>query len=151
MTRLLPLFVLLLPLAEIAGFIVVGQHIGLWPTLSLVILSAVAGVVVMRAQGFGALARLRKTAGEGVLPGKELLDTAAIVLGGLLLFIPGFLTDLAGIALFFPPVRHWLWNRLRRSIVVVDISGGRDPRRDGRDATRTIDLDSDDFHRDDRP
>ena len=78
---LLPLFFLLLPLAEIACFILVGRRIGLFPTLSLVVFSAVAGVVLMRIQGFGVLARLRQSAQEGRAPGNfwvahEALETA---------------------------------------------------------------------------
>jgi len=147
----LPLFVLLLPLAEIAGFILVGRSIGLWPTLSLIILSAVVGIMLMRVQGFGVLTRLRRTASEGGLPGKELADGAMVVLAGLLLLIPGFLTDLLGIALLFPPIRRGLWNRLTRSFVVVDMPGAPDPGREDPPRPRTIDLDSDDFRRDDRP
>ena len=148
---LLPLFFLLLPLAEIAGFIVVGRQIGLWSTLFLVVLSAVAGVVLMRVQGFGALARLRQTAQTGRAPGKELLDTAMILIAGILLLIPGFLSDIVGLALFFPPFRRFLWNRLMRNVVVVDIGGKRPGPGPQTEPQRTIDLDDEDFRRDDRP
>lgn len=148
---LLSLFFLLLPLAEIACFILVGRRIGLFPTLSLVVFSAVAGIVLMRIQGFGVLARLRRSGQEGRAPGKELLDAAMILIAGILLLIPGFLTDIVGLALFLPPVRTFLWNRLMRNVVVVDI-GGRQPGGHPRtSAERTIDLDEGDFHRDDRP
>ncbi|MFC3073919.1 FxsA family protein [Shinella pollutisoli] len=147
---LLPLFFLLLPLAEIAGFILVGRRIGVWPTLGLVVLSAVAGVVLIRVQGFGALARLRQAAAGGDEPGRALLDTAMIVLAGFLLLIPGFLTDIIGLLLFLPPFRRWLWNRIRRNFVVVDISAGprRSPPDDG--PQRTIELGEDEFRRDER-
>ena len=56
---LIPFFILLLPLAEIACFILVGRRIGLFSTLSLVVLSAVVGIVLIRIQGFGVLTRLR--------------------------------------------------------------------------------------------
>ncbi|WP_411036230.1 FxsA family protein [Shinella sp. BYT-45] len=151
MRFLVPLFVLLLPLAEIACFILVGRRIGLLATLSLVVLSAVAGIVLMRIQGFGVLARLRQAGQEGRAPGKELLDAAMILIAGILLLIPGFLTDLVGLALFLPPVRNFLWNRLMRNVVVVDIGGMRPGRRPQTGPQRTIDLDEDDFHRDDRP
>lgn len=147
--RLVPLFILLLPLAEIAGFILVGRRIGLFPTLALVLLSAVAGIVLMRVQGFGVLARLRRSGQEGHAPGKELLDAAMILIAGILLLIPGFLSDIVGLALFLPPVRALLWNRLMRNMVVVDIGGMPPGNRPRTDAPRTIDLDEDDFHRDD--
>ena len=146
--RLIPLFILLLPLAEIACFILVGRRIGLFPTLSLVVLSAVAGIVLMRVQGFGVLARLRQSGQEGRAPGKELLDAAMILIAGILLLIPGFLTDIVGLALFLPPVRSFLWNRLMRNVVVVDIGGMAPGNRPRTDPQRTIDLDEDDFHRD---
>lgn len=148
---LIPLFFLVLPLAEIAGFILVGRRIGLLPTLSLVMLSAVAGVVLMRVQGFGVLARLRQSGQEGRAPGKELLDAAMILIAGILLFIPGFISDIFGIALFLPPVRTFLWNRLMRNVVVVNVGGIRPDGRPKTDPQRTIDLDEDDFRRDDRP
>jgi UPF0716 protein FxsA len=148
--RLIPLFILLLPLAEIACFILVGRRIGLFATLSLVVLSAVAGVVLMRIQGFGVLARLRQSGQQGHAPGKEILDAAMIMIAGILLLIPGFLTDIVGLALFLPPVRAFLWNRLMRNIVVVDIGGTRPGNRPQTDPQRTIDLDESDFHRDGR-
>jgi len=147
---LLPLFFLLLPLGEIAGFILVGRRIGVWPTLGLVVLSAVVGIMLIRVQGLGALARLRRAAAEGGEPGKALLDTAMIVLAGFLLLVPGFLTDLIGLLLFLPPFRRWLWNRFKRNFTVVDITAGprRSPPDDG--PQRVIDLDEDEFRRDDR-
>ena len=146
--RLIPLFILLLPLAEIACFILVGRRIGLFPTLSLVVFSAIAGILLMRVQGFGVLMRLRQAAQDGRAPGKEMLDAAMIVVAGILLLIPGFLTDIVGLALFLPPVRSFLWNRLIRNVVVVDIGGVRPGSTPETGAQRTIDLDENDFHRD---
>ena len=152
MSKLILPFFLLLPLMEIACFILVGRRIGLMPTLSLVVLSGVAGIVLMRIQGFGVLARLRQSGQQGRAPGKELLDAAMILIAGILLLIPGFISDAVGLALFLPPVRGFLWNRLMRKVVVVDIAGMRpEPERPQTGASRTIDLDEGDFHRDDRP
>lgn len=145
---LIPLFFLLLPLAEIACFILVGRRIGVFATLSLVALSAVAGIVLMRVQGFGVLARLRQSGQEGRVPGKEMLDAAMIMIAGILLLIPGFLTDIVGLALFLPPVRRFLWNRLMRNVVVVDTGEAGPHRRPQTGRDRTIDLDESDFHRD---
>lgn len=152
--RLIPLFILVLPLAEIACFILVGRRIGLFATLSLVVLSAIMGVVLMRIQGFGVLARLRQSGQQGRAPGKEMLDAAMIMIAGILLLIPGFLTDIVGLALFLPPVRSFLWNRLMRNVVVVDIggahSGSRPETGPQSGPQRTIDLDESDFRRDGR-
>jgi len=146
--RLFAFFLLLLPLAEIACFILVGRHIGLIATLSLVVLSAFAGILLMRVAGFGVLARMRQSGLDGQAPGKEMADAAMILIAGVLLLVPGFLSDALGLAFLLPPVRRFLWNRLVRNVVVVDI-GGRPPH--GQPQTgpqRTIDLDEDDFHRD---
>ena len=146
--RLLAFFFLILPLAEIACFIVVGRHIGLLATLSLVVLSAFVGLLLMRMAGFGALARLRQSGREGKAPGKELADVTMIFIAGALLLVPGFLSDIIGLALLMPPVRRFLWNRLVRNVVVVDIGSvppGQTPRTRSQ---RTIDLDEEDFHRD---
>lgn len=145
---LLPLFFLLLPLAEIAGFILVGRRIGVGPTLGLVVLSGVAGVVLIRVQGLGAIILLRQAAAGGGEPGKALLDTAMIVLAGVLLLIPGFVTDIIGLLLFLPPFRHWLWNRIRGNFTVIDITAGPARRPPGDGPQRTIDLDEDEFRRD---
>lgn len=152
MLRLLfAFFFLLLPLAEIACFILVGRRIGLMPTLGLVVLSGVAGIVLMRIQGFGVLARIRQSGRQGRAPGKELLDAAMILIAGILFIIPGFLTDIVGLTLFLPPVRTFLWNRLMRNMVVVDIGNMQGGTRPQTGPDRTIDLDRDDFHRDGRP
>ncbi|MDX3928415.1 MAG: membrane protein FxsA [Shinella sp.] len=142
---ILPILFLLLPLAEIACFIMVGRSIGLWPTLSLVILSAILGVFLVRIQGFGALMRLRQSGREGKPPGREILDAAMIVVAGFLLLVPGFLTDILGLFLFLPPVRQWVWNRLISNFVVVDIN--TNPRPWPKDKDRTIELDADEYRR----
>ncbi|QRM53642.1 FxsA family protein [Sinorhizobium sp. BG8] len=148
MLRLIPaVLFLLLPLGEIACFILVGRQIGVLPTLSLVLLSGVLGILLMRIQGFGALLRLRQAAQEGKLPGREMLDAAMIVVAGLLLLIPGFLTDVLGIALFLPPVRQWVWKRLLKGVVVVDIPSSTPDADRRQPEIHTIDLDSDDFQR----
>jgi UPF0716 protein FxsA len=148
---ILPFFFLLLTLAEIACFILVGRRIGLWPTLSLVVLAAFAGVILMRIQGLGALMRLRQSAQEGRAPGREMLDAAMIVLAGFLLLVPGFISDAIGLALFLPPFRQWIWNRLLRNFVVVDIRAGAGPKTRQQPADRTIELDADDYRRDREP
>jgi len=146
--RLLAFLFLVLPLAEIACFILVGRRIGLLATLSLVVLSAFAGLFLMRMAGFGALARLRQSGREGQPPGKELADVTMIFIAGALLLVPGFLSDVIGLALLLPPVRRFLWNRLVRNVVVVDIGAAPPGQAPRTGPQRTIDLDEDDFHRD---
>lgn len=152
---LLPIFLLLLPMAEIAGFILVGRWIGLWPTLLLVVLTTVAGSVLLRIQGLGALRRLGKN--EGAEAGRQIVHGALIVVAGILLIIPGFITGLMGILLFIPAIRDLAWKHFKKRIVVFSNMGGLGPdwtepsrsRPEVRDGV--IDLDDSEFHRDDRP
>jgi len=139
----LPLLILLaLPLVEISGFIVVGGAIGVLPTILLVVASSIAGSVLLRFQGLGTLGRIRGMLETGRDPSRELAHGLMIVLAGILLVIPGFVTDVLGILLFLPPVRDMAWRLLRRRFIVH----GAGWRRSGQhQATRTIDLDEHEY------
>ncbi len=104
------------PLIEIGLFIEVGGWIGLWPTLGLVILTAVLGSWQLRLQGLATLARARQQLDRGQLPARELFDGFCLVIAGGLLLTPGFLTDALGLALFVPAVRDILRNFLASRI-----------------------------------
>lgn len=97
---------LLLPLLEIAGFVLVGGWIGLGPTLALVILTSLLGIVVLRRQGEGLAFDLRGDLGRMRDPVSPVAHRAMKSLAGMLLILPGFLTDLAGLALLVPAVRR---------------------------------------------
>lgn len=102
---LLPFLIFLVPILEIATFVVVGSHIGVLATLLLVMATSVAGAALLRIQGLGTLARIRAQVDRGALPDRELAHGAMIFVAGLLLLMPGFLTDVVGLLLFIPPVR----------------------------------------------
>ena len=104
------------PLLEIAVFIEVGGLIGLWPTLGLVVLTAVLGTWQLRAQGLATLARARAQIEQDALPTRELFDGACLLIAGALLLTPGFVTDAVGFALFVAPVRDLLRELLARHI-----------------------------------
>jgi UPF0716 protein FxsA len=144
----IPLFLLLLPLLEIAGFVVVGREIGALATVGLVILSGVAGSLLLRHQGFGVMTRVRAEMDAGRDPSRQLAHGAMIVLAAILLIIPGFITDILAILLLLPPVRDFAWRLLKsRVVMATSFSGGFSARR--RDTV--IDLDDSDFSRDDYP
>jgi UPF0716 protein FxsA len=105
-----------IPLAEIAVFIKVGGWLGLGPTLALIILTAVAGTWLLRHQGLAVLARAQQQMQQGVPPVAEVLEGCCLVLAGVLLLTPGFLTDAAGALLLLPPVRAMLYRRLRHHV-----------------------------------
>lgn len=151
MTRpLIALFVLLLPLLEIAGFVVVGGRIGLGPTLLLVVASAIIGLAILRRQGFQALTKLRQRNLPGDLPAERFFDTAMVLLAGLLLIVPGFVADVVAMVLLIPFVRKHLAGRLASRLVVVNFDSPVNPDPVRPSQPRTIDLDEGDFTREDR-
>jgi UPF0716 protein FxsA len=153
---LFPTVLLLWPLAEIAGFVVVGRWIGIWGTLALVIGTAIAGGYVLRLQGMHMLRQLSATSREGALPGRDLVDGAMIVVAGILLLLPGLITDVLGVLLFIPPVRRAIWSGIGRRILVVRTSReeaawtNRDEPQQDRAAGPLIDLDEQDYRRNTR-
>jgi UPF0716 protein FxsA len=150
---LVPFLLFLMPLAEIAGFVVVGKAIGVWATLALVIFSAMLGAMLLRIQGIGILQRISAESRNGGDPGREMVHGAMIVVAAFLLLLPGFISDILGLLLFIPAVRELAWRYLRSRIVVFGSSspfGGRrsagpSPRPRGKGPV--VDLDEGDFQR----
>lgn len=112
------------PLIEIALFIQVGGVIGLWPTLALVVLTAVLGTWLLRMQGTMALAELRRSFSEVEDPSEPLAHGAMILFAGALLLTPGFFTDVLGFALLTPPVRSRIFTEIRKHVRVMSVQGG---------------------------
>ncbi|SIS58031.1 FxsA family protein [Phaeovulum vinaykumarii] len=104
------------PVIEIALFIQVGGLIGLWPTIGIVILTALAGTVLMRSQGAQALADLNRSMAELRDPTAPLAHGAMILFAGALLLTPGFFTDTVGLLLLIPGVRAALMKSIARRI-----------------------------------
>ena len=111
------------PLLEIALFIDVGEAIGLWPTLGLVVATAVLGSWQLRHQGLTALGRARAQLDRGRLPTRELFDGFCLIIAGALLLTPGFLTDTVGLALFVPSLRDALRKALASRFTVAGQGG----------------------------
>jgi UPF0716 protein FxsA len=121
------------PLIEIALFIQVGGLIGLWPTLALVLLTAIVGTALVRSQGARALADLRGALHELRDPTAPLAHGAMILFAGAMLLTPGFFTDAMGIALLVPAVRRAVLRYLARHMQFASFSvrtstGGPRPR-----------------------
>ena len=109
---------LAVPLIEIALFIQIGGAIGLWPTLAIVVLTAVLGTWLVRSQGLMALNSLRGSFSRLDDPTEPLAHGAMILIAGALLLTPGFFTDAVGFALLMPPVRMAIIGYLRKRIKV---------------------------------
>lgn len=104
------------PLIEIGLFIQVGGAIGLWPTLLIVLLTAIIGTYLVRAQGRQALAQLQASFSNLRDPSEPLAHGAMILFAGALLLTPGFFTDAVGLALLLPPVRDFVFRQLRQKM-----------------------------------
>ena len=107
-TSILFLLFILVPPIEIGLFIAVGGRIGLWPTMGIVLLTAMIGANLVSRQGRGELVRLQTEFAEGRFPAKSLAHGAMILVAGALLVTPGFLTDGVGFALLSPQIREVL-------------------------------------------
>lgn len=105
-----------LPLVEIAVLIQVGSSIGVWPTIGLLLTISVLGALLVKHQGMGVLRAMRAQLALGQLPAAELVDAVLILAAGLLLLVPGFVSDAIGLVLLIPFVRavprRWFRRRL---------------------------------------
>ncbi|MDX6625570.1 MAG: protein FxsA [Solirubrobacterales bacterium] len=147
----MPLFLIVLfivvPIAELYVIIQVGEAIGLWPTLALLLADALLGSFLLKHQGRGAWRRFNEALAQRRFPGKEVVDGLLIVVGGTLLLAPGFLTDIVGLLLLIPPSRAVVRGLLRRFTVgrfmVVGMPGGGAPTRGpSGDPARDYDFDA---------
>jgi UPF0716 protein FxsA len=111
---LIALVFIVLPLAEIAVAIQVAGWIGGANTIGLILLFSIVGAWLAWHIGFSVLRRTRDQVAHGVVPTDELIDAALVFTGGVLLFVPGFITDVLGILLLIPPTRHVVRSALKR-------------------------------------
>jgi UPF0716 protein FxsA len=110
----LALLFILIPILELAVLVKLGQTMGFWPTLTLVLGTGFLGAHLARSAGVKLLTHVRSEMNAGRVPGDALLDGLAILVGGILLLTPGLITDVAGIALLFGPTRRWIQARAKR-------------------------------------
>jgi len=115
-------------LAELFVAIRVADAIGALYTVLLLILSWPLGAWALRSQGGAAWRRLSAAVAAGRSPGREVIDGALILIGGLLLIVPGFISDVLGICALLPPtralLRRWLTRHLQSRFVVRATSFG---------------------------
>ena len=103
--QILFLVVLIIPFAEIYLLLLVGGIIGAFPTIFLVVFTAALGAWLLRQQGFATFRQFQANLAQGVIPAYEMIEGPIILLGGLLLLTPGFITDILGFACLIPPLR----------------------------------------------
>jgi UPF0716 protein FxsA len=120
------------PIVEIAVMVKVAEWIGTGQMLALLVSISVVGVWIVKRQGIGVLRRIRAEVDAGRIPGAHLVDGGLILVAGLLLVVPGFVTDCIGLILLLPPVRALVRGRLRRRFRIEIASGSRAGRGPGR-------------------
>ena len=114
----LKLFLLftLIPIVEIYLLIRVGEHIGAGNTVALVIITGLSGAYLARVQGLQILSRIRRNLDAGIMPSGELIDALLVLVAGIVLITPGFMTDCIGILLLIPPTRLLLKRELAKRL-----------------------------------
>jgi len=110
--RVFLLLLLLFPVLELYVFFRVGLAIGFFPALLLIIAGSALGVLVLRVAGLATALRARESLRSGQLPAEDMLNGALIAAGGLLLLVPGFISDVVGVLLLLPPTRHLLAGKI---------------------------------------
>lgn len=139
------------PLIEIALFIQVGGAIGLWPTLAIVVLTALAGTALIRAQGAQAMGQIRGSFSQMQDPTEPLAHGAMILFAGALLLTPGFFTDACGFLLLLPPVRSRVFAHLRTKMTIQSFGAAQGTRTQPGPDDQVIDGDYDDVTPSPRP
>jgi UPF0716 protein FxsA len=130
---------ILVPALEIYLFITVGAYIGAFPTIFLVLLTAVIGVALLRRQGLSTLQKVQAQLQQGELPATGMLEGMLLFFAGALLVTPGFFTDAIGFLLMIPPLRRMiaLW-LLERSGWIVQMQTYSAQRQSSRDDSHTL-------------
>ena len=141
---LIALFIVI-PIAELAIIIQVGQAIGVWWTIALLVADSLLGSFLMRSQGRAAWRRFNSTLSAGRAPAREVADGVLIIFGGALLLTPGFISDIFGVLFLLPPTRAvirrlFLRQAIRRMTASMRVATF--PAADGSPFTRTADFDS---------
>lgn len=112
---------------EIALFIIVGRAIGVLGTLFFIFLTSVLGIYIIQKKGAKSVQNVRNSIQNGQAPGAAMIDTMMVFIGGVLLIIPGFLTDLLGILMLFsltrklfkPAIYMWMRRKMKNSQMII--------------------------------
>lgn len=121
------LMFIVLPTAELALLIYSGQQLGFLPTIAIILLTGVGGAYLAKRQGLRAWSELQRRMQVMETPGDALIDSACILLGGILLIMPGFLTDIIGILLLFngprnilrPFIQRWIYKKMKNGQIII--------------------------------
>lgn len=120
---LLFLFIVV-PIVEIALFVQVGGFFGLWPTLALVLVTAIVGASLVRSQGIATLMSVQSRLQKGELPAQQIVEGVMLAVSGVLLLTPGFMTDALGMLVLLPAPRAMLAKQLMSRVKVQGMASG---------------------------
>jgi UPF0716 protein FxsA len=133
MPVLLVVLFVVVPLVELVVIIQVGQLLGTWPTIALLVADSILGAWLLRREGRRAWRQFRQALEQARWPGDEVTQGALIIVGGTLLLTPGFVTDVVGFLLLLPPTRAVLSRILRARLTPVPLQGAQAVRRRRKD------------------
>ena len=118
---------IIIPTAELALLIYSGQLLGFLPTIAIILITGIGGAYLAKKQGMKAWQELRSRMNTMETPGNALIDSVCILFGGLLLIMPGFITDITGFLLLFswprnlirPFILGWIYKKMKNGQIVM--------------------------------
>lgn len=116
MFRILFALFIIVPIIEITVLMQVGELIGAWPTVAIVIVSAWLGAKYVRQQGLATMQSVQTKMAQGEMPSSEIVTGMMLLVAGVLLVTPGFVTDIFGLLLLVPKVRKALASTVQKHI-----------------------------------
>lgn len=119
--------IVILVLLEIAFFIFIGNKIGILSTLLLIVLMSMLGAIISKRLGFESLRNIQMSLQKGNPPGHAMIDAFLIFVGGLLLLLPGFISDVIALTMIIPFTRkmykpfiyNWLRKKMTQGNVII--------------------------------
>jgi len=122
MFRLLFVLFIIIPVIEITVLIQVGAVLGIWPTIAIVIITAWLGAKYVRQQGLATLNSVQTKMAQGQMPSDEIVTGLMLLVAGVLLVTPGFVTDFFGLILLIPAVRQTIAGSVKSHITTNSAS-----------------------------
>ncbi|GAA5132505.1 FxsA family protein [Thalassotalea piscium] len=124
MFRVLFLLFIIIPIIEITVLMQVGSWLGLWPTIGIVILTAWVGAKYVKQQGVATLQSVQEKMAKGQMPSDEIVEGMLLLIAGIVLVTPGFVTDIFGLVLLLPATRKGIIKTVQKHIVVNGVASG---------------------------
>ncbi|MBU8879682.1 membrane protein FxsA [Bacillus sp. FJAT-29790] len=111
--RYILLLLIIVPAVEISVLLLSGKLIGVWPTVGIIIFTGFLGAYLAKKQGLEMIKKTQEQLRFGQMPGESIIDGICILIGGILLLLPGFITDVTGLLLLAPAPRRFFKKRIK--------------------------------------